>query len=149
MNNNITDPYLLAYRGSFLGLRKWEDLASFWQVLKDYADDKWYIYAIGEPVPGAASSREQLLTFIEEIDTLLRQEHQEEYCGIVYVDDKNHPAFIKIYDPHNLGVVCGFSDNPPLAGWTISRLPPAELSQNTFLPQNRRRWWQKIFGGSR
>jgi len=144
----VIQPYLKAFRGSFKGIRKWEDLSSFWELLKSKADQTWYIYAIGEPVPTSPVSREKLYLFIDEIDALLRREHEEEYCNIVYVDDKTSPAFIKIYDPNNLGVVCGFSDNPPLPGWTITHLPPVELNEKTFLPQNRKRWWQRLFGNS-
>ncbi|WP_455202675.1 hypothetical protein [Kaarinaea lacus] len=148
MNDSVTDPFLRAYRGSFVGIRLWQDLDTFWETLKSKADDSWYIYAIGEPVPDAPVSSEHFKHFIREIDVLLRKEHEEEYCGIVYVDDKTDPRFIKIYDPNNLGVVCGFSDSPPLAGWTITRIPPKELNETTFLPQNRRRWWQRLFAGS-
>jgi len=24
-------------------------------------------------------------------------------------------------------------------------MPPVELNEKTFLPQNRRRWWQRLF----
>lgn len=137
--------YLQAFRGSFTSLMRWHDLDAFWDVLRERSDAEWYIYAIGEAVPTQPASAEQVRTFIDEVDKLLRQEHQEEYCGIVYVDDKREPSFIKIYDPNNLGVSCGFSDNPPLPGWALSLLPPVELNQQTFLPQNRRRWWQRIF----
>ena len=148
MNTLLDDPYLRAYRGSFLGLRNWEDLDTFWETLKNQADQGWYVYAIGEAVPSTPVTSEQLNRFIEEVDDLLRKEHQEEYCGIVYVDDKNNPAFIKIYDPNNLGVVCGYSESPPLPGWIISKLPPTELSKDTFLPQSRKRWWQRLFTGA-
>ncbi|WP_455222236.1 hypothetical protein [Kaarinaea lacus] len=148
MNDLPTEPYLRAFRGSFLGLRRWEDVDTFWETLKSQSDQSWYIYAIGEVVPAAPVNSEQLKRFVDEIDTLLRKEHQEEYCGIVYVDDKSNPTYIKIYDPHNLGVVCGYSDNPPLPGWIISKLPPVELSKDTFLPQSRKRWWKRLFTGS-
>jgi hypothetical protein len=52
---------------------------------------------------------------------------------------------VKIFDPHNLGVSCGFSDNPPLPGWILSKLAPIDLKVST-LPGNRRRWWQRLFG---
>ena len=146
MTQQVTQPYLNAFRGSFKGIRKWEDLDAFWEALETRSEPPWYVYAIGEPAPKEPVTQEQLKIFIDEIDALLRREHEEEYCGIVYVDDKSSPAFIKIYDPNNLGVVCGFSNNPPLPGWTVTRLPPVELNENTFLPQNRKRWWQKIFG---
>lgn len=145
MNDLTNQPYLKAFRGSFTGIRKWEDLDTFWNTLREKADQNWFIYAIGEPVADQPVTKDQLYLFIKEIDILLRREHQEEYCGIVYVDDKNNPSFIKIYDPNNLGVVCGFSDNPPLPGWTISHLQPVELNQDTFLPNNRKRWWQRLF----
>ena len=148
MKDKPTQPYLIAFRGSFWGIRKWEDLDAFWETLKSKDGLPWYIYAIGEPVPSEPANPEQFHLFIDEIDTLLRKEHQEEYCGIVYVDDKTDPSFIKIYDPNNLGVVCGFSNNPPLPGWTISHLPPVELDQNTFLPNNRKRWWRRLFKGN-
>lgn len=137
--------YLQAFRGSFSSLMRWNDLDAFWDVLRQRADTGWYVYAIGEAVPAQPASPEQVKTFIQEIDRLLREEHAEDYCGIVYVDDKQDPGFIKIYDPNNLGVTCGYSDNPPLPGWVLSLIPPVELNQQTFLPQNRRRWWQRIF----
>jgi len=138
----ITPPaptYLQAFRGSFYNLLRWHDLDAFWQVLDNQADANWYLYAIGEAVPEAPATAEQVRTFIREIDKL------EDYCGIVYVDDKTNPSFIKIYDPNNLGVTCGFSENPPLPGWVLSLMPPVELNEQTFLPQNRRRWWQRLF----
>jgi hypothetical protein len=133
------------YRGGFVGILKWPQLDEFWQVLRSKADASWYIYAIGETLPDKPVTAEQLDTFIVEIDSLLRKEHQEEYCGVVYVDDKTDPGFIKIYDPNNLGVVCGFSDNPPLPGWIVSLIKPEPLDENTFLPQSRRRWWRRLF----
>lgn len=148
MNDQTTEPYLKAFRGSFWGIRKWEDLDVFWETLKSKAGQTWYIYAMGEAAPTTPASPEQLHLFIDEINDLLRKEHQEEYCGIVYVDNKTNPTFIKIYDPNNLGVVCGFSNNPPLPGWTLSQLPPVDLDENTFLPGNRKRWWQRLFKDS-
>jgi hypothetical protein len=55
---------------------------------------------------------------------LLREEHREAYCGIVYADDLENPRLIKIYDPNKLGSSCGSSKNPPGPGWIMSRLPP-------------------------
>ncbi|MCW9012988.1 MAG: hypothetical protein OQL06_04330 [Gammaproteobacteria bacterium] len=139
------DPYINAFRGRFTSLMRWEHLDSFWETLRGQADDSWYIYAIGEPAPLATSSKQQLETFVTEIDALLRKEHEEDYCGIVYADDHDQPAFIKIFDPHNLGVSCGFSENPPLPGWVLSKMKPIDLENALRPANNRRRWWQKIF----
>jgi len=142
---SIKDAYIAAFRGNFTSTMRWHDLDAFWGVLKAQADDNWYIYAVGDAVPEAPSDKTQLLNFIDKIDELLRKEHDEDYCGIVYVDNKEVPAFIKIFDPNNLGVSCGFSDNPPLPGWILSRLQPVELEAALRPPKNRQRWWQQLF----
>jgi len=145
MQTAITQDYLDAFRGRFTSVMRWHQLDDFWEVVRQRAAKDWYIYAVGEQPPGVPSTKEQLLTFVEKVDALLRKEHDEDYCGIVYVDDKEDPDFIKIFDPNNLGVSCGFSDNPPLPGWILSKLPPVELEEALNPPGNRRRWWQRIF----
>ena len=109
-----------------------------------HAAGGWYVYAIGAEPPVATVSADKLQEFIAEIDVLLRKEHGEDYCGIVYTDSFEQPAFVKIFDPHNLGVSCGYSDNPPLPGWILSKLQPIDLNAPS-LPGNRRRWWQRLF----
>lgn len=142
---SIREAYLSAFRGSFTSTMRWHDLAEFWEVLKTHADDQWYIYAVGEEPPGSTVSKAQLIDFVEKIDALLHQEHDEDYCGIVYVDNKETPEFVKIFDPNNLGVTCGFSENPPLPGWILSRIQPVELESALNPPKNRQRWWQQLF----
>jgi len=136
--------YVEAYRGNFTSMMRWPDLDQFWDTLRTQADDGWYIYAIGEDAPKTPATKADLLKFIDEVDSLLRQEHEEDYCGIVYADDKETPSFIKIFDPNNLGVSCGFSEKPPLPGWILSRLTPIDLEPALY-PKSRQRWWQKIF----
>jgi hypothetical protein len=134
-----------AFRGTFSGVLRWEQLTHLWERLQTAADDNWYLYAVGEEPPVETVSGDALRRFIVEIDELLRREHDEEYCGIVYVDDMDAPSFVKIFDPNNLGVSCGYSDNPPLPGWILSRLRPADLQAPVPQPGNRRRWWQRLF----
>lgn len=145
MDMSIEEVYLSAFKGRFTSTMRWQDLDDFWQLLKSVADDSWYIYAVGEVPPETTVGKEHLLAFIENIDVLLRKDHDEEYCGIVYVDNKQSPEFIKIFDPNNLGVSCGFSEKPPLPGWILSRIQPVELEAAMYPPKNRRRWWQRIF----
>jgi hypothetical protein len=142
---SIKEVYLAAYRGNFTSTMRWPDLDAFWDGLKAHADDQWYIYAVGETPPESMASKRHLLNFIDKIDELLHKEHDEDYCGIVYADNKETPEFIKIFDPNNLGVSCGFSDNPPLPGWILSRIQPVELETALNPPKNRQRWWQQLF----
>ena len=139
------DPFLTAFRGSFVSMLRWPQLDTLWQTLDQQADIGWYAYAIGETPPTQPLGVAELKNFIKEIDILLRREHEEDYCGIVYVDEPSKPRLIKIYDPNNLGVSCGFSEAPPLPGWTLSLDPPCDLEQAQPTPANRRRWWQRLW----
>jgi hypothetical protein len=139
------DPFLAAFRGSFTSALRWHQLDALWERLRERAGDGWYLYAIGEPPPTEPADAERVATFIREIDKLLRAEHKESYCGIVYADDRERPSLVKIYDPHNLGVSCGFSDNPPLPGWVMSLLRPVDLPASRVTSRSRRHWWQRLF----
>lgn len=140
-----TSEYLQKFRGSFTSTMQWQDLSDLWGVLENDPSG-WYVYAIGEPVPERVFSESEFFAFIGEVDELLRREHEESYCGIVYADNLRAPSMVKIYDPNNLGVSCGYSENPPLPGWVLSRLAPESLESNQVLPANRRRWWRRLFG---
>jgi hypothetical protein len=139
------NPFETAFRGNFTGLLNWKDLDTFWEVVRNRDHAGWYVYAIGETPPAAPASAEQVDLFVAEIDALLRQEHREDFCGIVYTDSKSEPTLIKIFDPNNLGMQCGFSDNPPLPGWVLSRLPPVALPDKSRRPENRKRWWRRLW----
>ncbi|MCB1722502.1 MAG: hypothetical protein H6959_04255 [Chromatiaceae bacterium] len=138
-------PYLAAFRGSFTSALRWPQLDALWDRVRA-APEGWYVYAIGEPPPTTPADAEALLRFVSEIDALLRREHDEDYCGIVYADAPAAPSMIKIYDPNNLGVTCGYSTNPPLPGWVLSRLAPVDV-EAARQAGGRRRWWQRLFPG--
>lgn len=141
------DPFIKAYRGYFKNMLKWEELDQLWEQLRGQSQKEWYIYAVGEIPPRETADSEKLKHFIDQIDTLLHSEHDEDYCGIVYADNPDDPSFIKIYDPNNLGSVCGSGFGPPpLPGWVISLVPPSDLNAAFPPPANRRRWWQRMFG---
>jgi hypothetical protein len=146
MSDQLTDPFRQAFKGRFESILRWDQQEAFWEVLHQDAAGDWYIYAIGEPPPLQPASAELLRTFLSEIERLLRKEHDEDYCGVVYTDSIEAPQFVKIFDPNNLGVSCGFSDNPPLPGWILSKLPPADLNATVALAGNRQRWWQRLLG---
>lgn len=139
----MTD-FMQAYRGRFVSLLQWSELDAFWPMLRAQADDGWYVYAIGENVPTQPETATKLGAFIEAIHALLRRDHRESYCGIVYTDSKTEPTFIKIYDPQRLGSSCGASGDAPLPGWILCRIPPTELSLSWPITENRRRWWREL-----
>lgn len=129
--------------GLLFSLLSWQQLTDFWARVDRGAG--WYLYAVGEAVPVSPATPAQVETFIFEMDALLRRDHRESYCGIVYADNLDKPSFIKIYDPNHLGVSCGSSKTPTLPGWIMSQVPPVELHLKYALPANRKRWWQGLF----
>jgi hypothetical protein len=129
--------------GRLWSVMSWEQLSAFWARIDPAAG--WYLYAVGEPVPTAVAAAEQVTEFTRRIDALLRDDHRHDYCGIVYADDLEQASFIKIYDPNNLGVSCGFSTNPPPPGWIMSRVVPEEVGSAQKLPEGRKRWWRALF----
>ena len=137
--------YLDQFRGSFKSALRWHDLDALWETLRGLNQGQWFVYHVGDEPPTNTTSADKLDHFISEMDELLHNEHEEDYCGIVYADNLQQPTMIKVFDPHNLGVSCGFSDNPPLPGWVLSTTPPQDLPLAFPPPGNRKRWWQKIF----
>lgn len=144
MSEQTVDPYRLAFQGRFENVLRWQQLDVLWEALERDAGGDWYIYAVGEPPPDRPASAERVCHFLGEIAELLRREHEEDYCGIVFTDSMDSPSFVKIFDPNNLGVSCGYSEKPPLPGWILSKLAPVDLDPAGPLPGNRRRWWQRL-----
>ena len=129
--------------GPLYGIMRWEQ----WDALCDHirsTGDEWYIYAIGHDLPNAPIVGTALDGILDEIDALLRRDHEEDYLGIAYADDLSSPALVKIYDPNNLGSSCGSSGRLILPGWILSRLQPRPIASDIPLPNNRRRWWQGL-----
>ena len=137
--------YLRASNGPLKGALRWPDLDALWGQLQRLNDGRWYVYTVGEPPPTTPASRDRFERFLVEIRQRLLEEHKEDYCGIVYADDHAEPGFVKIFDPGNLGAVCGFSESPPLPGWTLSRVAPDDLTRSSSPPRARKRWWRRIF----
>lgn len=138
--------FMERYEAGALGILHWEQLDALWATLRAGArDDEWYVYAVGEAVPQEPVSAAELDRFLTEVDALLRADHDESYCGIVYVDDRENPRFVKIFDPNNLGSSCGSSGLRVLPGWILSTVPPEDLQAVMPPPKSRRRWWQRLF----
>ncbi len=131
--------------GNFLGMLQWQQLDDLW--LRVRAEPRgWYASLVGEAAPEAPLEADALNRFVDEVDALLRREHKQDFCGIVFADNREQPAFIKIYDPHNLGSFCSCSSAPVPPRWVLSRIQPERIEDDGPLPGSRRSWWQRLFG---
>lgn len=147
--NSPTTEFHRLYTGRVWSVLAWDQLTALWQRIDPAAG--WYLQAVGvAPAPTIvkAADAATVSAFIERIDALLRADHHEPYCGIVYADDLENPRLIKIYDPNNLGSSCGSSKNPPGPGWVMSRVKPEPIIASRPAPENRKRWWQALLGDS-
>ena len=171
--NSPTTEFQRLNTGRLWSVLGWDQLTALWQRIDPAAG--WYLHAVGVAGPRSGSPGMQSTcprsgnpgtqsgaaptvvnpadaaavgAFIVSIDALLRAEHHESYCGIVYADDLENPRLIKIYDPNNLGSSCGSSKNPPGPGWIMSRVKPDEMPAGRPAPENRKRWWRGLLGDS-
>ncbi|MEY3220559.1 MAG: hypothetical protein RIT27_1916 [Pseudomonadota bacterium] len=133
------------YNGRFYNALRWTQLDTLWGVLKTQSSG-WYVYFINhEDVPLNVLEPDDFQTFLDEINVLLREDHDYDYCGIVYADSFEEPTMVKIYDPHNLGASCGSSGRKIHPRWLLSKIPPEPIEDDVIVPNIRKRWWQRIF----
>jgi hypothetical protein len=139
----MSQEFLQRMKGAFRGMLHWHDLDALWVAVRTNPEG-WYVSMVGEQPAQQTMPADALDRFIDEVDTLLRREHECSHCGIVYADDIEQPTFIKIYDPGNIGSSCSSTAAPPR--WILSRSQPVLVEDAAPLPGNRRRWWQKLLG---
>lgn len=139
MHDNEQTAFHVRLKGSFAGMLQWRQLDELWGRVKS---GTWYFYQLGEALPTTSLNGDELARRIDALNALLRQEHDYNYCGIVYADDAEHPTLIKVYDPNNMGSSCSGNAAPSPPGWILSTEPPALIEIHAPTPNNRRRWWQ-------
>ena len=125
--------FLTVFNGKFFGVLRWQQLDDLWQVVKKDKEQGWYIYAVGEPLPVNKKTGESVNSYVDELNQLLRREHDEDYCGVVYTDSFEKPRLIKVFDPNNLGTSCSIASQDQ---W---RCHPRYLPQLTTRPR-----WQAL-----
>ena len=130
--------------GTLHGTLRWPQLDALWAAVR--ADPQgWYAYQVGEALPSAPLAADALKRFVDEVDALLRREHQADYCGLAYADDPARPTLIKIYDPHHMGRFCGSSSAPVPPRWLLTRHRPEPIQDAAPVPASRRSWWRRLF----
>ncbi|SMN12146.1 hypothetical protein SPBRAN_357 [uncultured Candidatus Thioglobus sp.] len=119
--------YLDEFQGRFIGIMQWDDCNALLEKLINTPENDWYFYDTTKTVPSKTINADTLVAKLIEIKVLLIAQHQERYCGIVYVDDLDNPNFVKIFHPNNLGKSCGSSEHPPIPQWLISKEKPVDV----------------------
>jgi hypothetical protein len=144
MNSSASEAFRTRLNDSFSGILQWEGLDALWGKVKA---GQWFFYQIGEELPAAPLSGDELAVRVDALNTLLRHDHEYNYCGIVFADNVETPTLIKVYDPNTLGSSCSCNEAPAPARWILSTAQPAIIESHVPSPNNRRRWWQRFFNG--
>lgn len=133
--------------GYLRGMLHWEQLDALWLRIRAEPQG-WYVSQLGEAAPAVPLDAQALLRFVDEIDVLLRREHQQTFCGIVYADLPEEPTFVKIFDPHEMGSMCSCSREPVLPRWVLSRCRPDALGGDAPAAGAHRPWWSRLWGAA-
>ena len=112
-----------AYQGRFQGVLSWDAFDALWQVLEESGGD-WFVWDLEGDVPEAPGGLAQALAVARAMYDEVRD---RSYCGTVYVDDPQAPAFVKAFDPYKMGATCGSSGERTMPRFVFSRLPPDPL----------------------
>ena len=141
--------YLHTYQNTtFKGVLTWDQLDQLWEKVLSTRGAGWYTYTVGETVPERPAYGDELVSFVRDVNALLRHRHRQEHCGMVYADDREAPGFVMVFDPYKVGG-CGLGGTVAIPSWTLSREAPQDLVQalEPPLPQGMFRkignWLQK------
>lgn len=137
-----SNDFLTTFNGKFYGVLRWKQLDDLWQVVKHDDENGWYIYAVGEPLPIHKKTGKSVNTYVDALNKLLRREHDEDYCGVVYTDSFETPRLIIVFDPNNLSVFCCIVTPALLSSWIISKMCQKNYSIKIQGVGNR--WWETI-----
>ncbi|CAC9580802.1 hypothetical protein [uncultured Gammaproteobacteria bacterium] len=136
--------YLAQFQDRFIGIMQWEDCHALFEKLSNNSND-WYLYNTSKVVPKTVVNANDFLNAINNIKKVIKSEHQERYCGIVYTNDLNNPDFVKIFHPNNLGKSCGSSENPPIPQWLLSKIKPIDIIKRFDFPPEKEGFISKYF----
>ena len=128
--------------GRFEGILRWPDLDKLWLQVQA-STQAWYIYEVGMDVPDTPIPADGLAGEIGAIDKILRDNHDEDYCGIVYVDNPDVPTLVKVFGPKNLGASCGSSGSKTWPRWILSHIAPTQVGIKLD-DKGKPAWWKSF-----
>lgn len=124
MQDDSQSEFRTVFSGRLSGLLKWEVADALFARVADEGE-AWFVYDVSAGLPEASLSGEALTARLTEIrDWAFKQNRGDPWCGCMFVNDRDMPRMIKVYDPGS-GSFC--SVTTPLPAYVISRMPPEKL----------------------
>ena len=145
----IENDFRAMFKGKFYGVLRWHQLDHIWNMVKNDAEAGWYCYDTSKTPPHSLTQGEEIIVLLDRLDKNLRESHTEDYCGVVYVDDLDHPSFIKVFNPKGLGTSCSIATSGPLPAWVICKKSPQDISDDETpavkTTKFKKRWLGNLF----
>ncbi len=122
----------------------WPDTDAFLSRLPQMGGE-WYLFDTDATVPGRVATAGEIAAALAEFTTLLDEIRNRTACGAIYVDDRDAPSFIKLFDPFAMGTSCGGSSSgPTLPRWILSRMKPDPIPEDEA--QTGPGFWARLAG---
>ncbi len=144
------DPYWKTYMGRFFGILDWGEADALLGALKSGTGagaGDWYLFDTDRPCPETTASQPELAGALDDNLALLADFRDRTVCGTLYVDDRQDPSFIKMFDPYRMGSSCGGTGaNTVIARWIVSRAKPSPLPPDGKDPARGAALWKRLIG---
>ncbi len=116
-------PFWRAYQGRATGLLHWQDVDALWPLLAT-CPEGWYVYNLEGPPPDTTLAAAEFIAFLPRAEALVNTRRDRSHSGAIYIDNRETPAFIKIFDPANMGTSCGGDHDMIFPHYLLSKLKP-------------------------
>ncbi len=124
----MTATYDEIFSGRLSGILQWPQFEAVWAALAARPQG-WYVRDFkNRELPDAPMPQEEFVVFLKTTEEFLRKRHREDYCGFLYVDDRENPSFLKVFDPRKMGSACGCG-GAVTPRWTISSMRPQPVAE--------------------
>lgn len=112
-----------AYQGRASGLLKWEDVDALWPLLAVQSEG-WFVYDLETEPPLAPTPGISFAAFLPKAEALVNTRRDRSHSGAIYIDNREAPAFIKIFDPTHMGTACGGDHDMIFPRYILSKIKP-------------------------
>ena len=112
-----------AYQGRAAGLINWKDVDALWPLLSKQPEG-WFVYDLETGPPAAPTPAQEFAAFLPEAEDLVNTRRDRSHSGAIYLDSREAPRFIKIFDPANMGTSCGGGHEMIFPRYILSKVKP-------------------------
>jgi hypothetical protein len=121
-------PFWAAYQGRFKGVLTWQAFDQLWDRLHA-SEQAFHVFDLSRKPSDLAATHDEFSAILDEARQMYEPVRRNSYCGAVYADDLENPSFIKVFDPYQMGGVCGDSGMRTLPRWVFSTIKPDPLPE--------------------